>query len=152
MTKGTRNASDKIVGRLCQTPRRFAFVLSAEGAVFIVSLGQRPRIDEKTKISAEGAIHFPPPQLAMHTDLIRAFSACLLGIRIPGAIPQANNDIAPLALNAQRFTEPSRGDASETDGAGRRPSEREANKSNALQPSALHPSPFLVFAHEHSAN
>ena len=116
MTKGTRNASDKIVGRLCHTPRRFAFVLSAEGALFIVSLGQRPGIDEKTKISAEGAIHFPPQQLAMHTDLIRAFSACLLGIRIPGAIPQANNDIAPLALNAQRFTEPSRGDASETDG------------------------------------
>src|SRR6266446_1752595 len=133
MTKGTRNASDKIVGRLCHTPRRFAFVLSAEGALFIVSLGQRPRIDEKTKISAEGAIHFPPPQLATHTDLIRPFSACLLGIRIPGAMPQANNDIAPLAL-------------------GRRPSEREANKSNALQPSALHPSPFLVFAHEHSAN
>src|SRR5436190_13559832 len=93
MTKGTTNASDKIVGRLCHTPRRFAFLLSAEGA-----------------------IHFPPPQLAMHTDLIRAFSGCLLGIRIPGAIPQANNDIAPLALNAQRFTEPSRGDASETDG------------------------------------
>ena len=76
MTKGTRNASDKIVGRLCHTPRRFAFVLSAEGALFIVSLGQRPRIDEKTKISAEGAIHFPG-QFGASARLKRAFSACL---------------------------------------------------------------------------
>jgi hypothetical protein len=116
MRRGAKRWNDKIVGRLCQTPRRFAFVLSAEGAVFIVSLEQRPRIGRQTNISAEGAIHFPPFQLIMPTDLIRAFSASPLGILIPEAMPQTDNAIAPLALNAHRFTEPSRGDASETDG------------------------------------
>jgi hypothetical protein len=99
MTKQARNPNDQIVGRLCQSRKYsgFAFVLSAEGALFIVSLGHRPRIGETTNISAEGAIHFPPPQLTTRTDLIRAFSAYLLGIQIPGAMPQADNDIAPLA-------------------------------------------------------
>ena len=105
MTKQARKSSDQIVGRLCQTSRRFAFALSAKGAVFIASLGQRPRIGEKTTISAEGAIHFPLPQLRTRPDLIRAFSAWLLGIPIPGAMPQADNDIAPLALNPHRSAE-----------------------------------------------
>jgi hypothetical protein len=105
MTKQARNSNDQIVGYLCQTPRRFAFVLSAKGAVFIASLGQRPRIGEKTNISAEGAIHFSPPELRTRAELIRAFSACLLGIQIPGAMPQADNDIAPLALNTHRSAE-----------------------------------------------
>jgi hypothetical protein len=51
-----------IVGRLCQTPWRFSFVFSAKGAAFIASLGQSPRIGGKTNISAEGAIHFSPPE------------------------------------------------------------------------------------------
>ena len=101
MTKGTRNASGEIVSRLCQSRKLsgFAFVLSAKGAVFIASLGQRPRVGEKTNISAEGAIHFPPPQLTTRTDLIppKAFGVALLDIQIPGAMPQADNDIAPLA-------------------------------------------------------
>ena len=134
MTKQARNPNDQIVGRLCQTPRRFAFVLSAKGAVFIASLGQRPRIGEKRNISAEGAIHFPPQQLTTRTDLIRAFSACPLSIQIPGAMPQADDDIAPLALNAHRSAEPSRGDASETDGqaegrvSGKRTSQTPCNR------------------------
>ena len=123
----------QIVRRPCQTPWRFAFVLSAKGAGFIASLGQRPRIAQKRSISAEGAIHFPAPQLTTCTDLIRAFSACHPGIHIPEALPQADDDIAPLALNVHRSAEPGCGDASETD-AGRKPSERGANESNALQP------------------
>ena len=103
MTKET--PSGEIVGRLCQTPKRLVFVFGAKGAAFIASLGQRPRIREKTNISAEGAIHLPPPQMTRHTDLIRAFSACLLGIQLPGAMPQADNDIAPLALKAHRSKE-----------------------------------------------
>jgi hypothetical protein len=105
MTKEARNPSDKIVGRLCRTPWRFAFVFSAKGAVFIASLGQRPRVGGKTNISAEGAIRFSPPELRTRVELIRAFSACLLGVQIPGAMPQADNDIAPLALNTHRSAE-----------------------------------------------
>jgi hypothetical protein len=105
MMKEARNPNDESVGRLCQTPWRFAFVFSAKGAVCIASLGKRARIDGKTNISAEGAIHFSPPELRTRAELIRAFSACLLGIQIPGAMPQADNDIAPSALNTHRSAE-----------------------------------------------
>jgi hypothetical protein len=62
MTKESIDPNDEIVVRLCQTPWRFSFVFSAKGAAFIASLGQSPRIWGKTNISAEGAIHFTPPE------------------------------------------------------------------------------------------
>src|SRR5439155_10621947 len=105
MTKESRNPNDEIAERLCQTSCRFAFVFSAKGAAFIASLGQRPRIGRKTNISAEGAIHFSPPELRTRAELIRAFSACLLGTQAPGATPQADSDIAPLAPNTHRSAE-----------------------------------------------
>jgi hypothetical protein len=139
MTKETRNPSCEIVGRLCQSRKRsgFAFVPSAKGAVFIASLGQRPRVGEKTNISAEGAIHFPPSQLTTRTDLIRTFSACLLGIQIPRAMPQADNDIAPLAPNAHRSAEWSRREQSDIDGQVARPSERERASQTAYNHSGF---------------
>ena len=82
-----------------KTVGRLAFVFSAKGAAFIANLGQRPRIVGKINISAEGAIHFSPPELTTHSELIRAFSACLFGTEVPGAMPQADSDIAPLAPN-----------------------------------------------------
>jgi len=77
MMKERKSRNNEIVGRLCQTPRRFAFVFSAKRAAFIANLGQRPRIGGKINISAEGAIHFSPPELRTRAELIRAFSACL---------------------------------------------------------------------------
>ena len=62
MTKESTDPNDEIVQRLCHTPWRFNFVFSAKGAAFIASLGQSPRIGGKTNISAEGAIHFSPPE------------------------------------------------------------------------------------------
>ena len=62
MTKESTDPNDEIVQRLCHTPRRFSFVFSAKGAAFIAGLGQSPRIAGKTNISAEGAIHFSPPE------------------------------------------------------------------------------------------
>jgi hypothetical protein len=125
MTKEVRNSNDECVGRLCQTLWRLVFVFSAKGAAFtacppqdgfaVANLGQRPRIGGKTNISAEGAIHFSPPELRMHAELIRAFSACLLGIQIPGAMPQADSDIAPLARTTHPCAEWSRGDVSDMD-------------------------------------
>src|SRR6266404_4528199 len=44
--------------------------------------------------------------IEMTLDVNRAFSAwCFDLIRIPGALPQAKNEIAPLALNTNRFAE-----------------------------------------------
>jgi hypothetical protein len=127
MTKEVRNSNREREG--CpprRTLRRFVFVFSAKGAAFIASppqdgfavanLGQRPRIGGKTNISAEGAIHFSPPELRMRAELIRAFIACLLRIQIPGAMPHADCDIAPLAPTTHSFAEWSRGDVSDIDG------------------------------------
>jgi len=60
MTKESTDPNDEIVQRLCHTPWRFSFVFSAKGAAFIASLGQS--LGGKTNISAEGAIHFSPPE------------------------------------------------------------------------------------------
>jgi len=44
--------------------------------------------------------------IEMTLDVNRAFSAwCFDLLRIPGALPQAKNEIAPLALNTNRFAE-----------------------------------------------
>src|SRR6266516_1790565 len=139
MTKESRNPNDGIVGRLYQSRMLsgFAFVLSAKGVAFIASpppdgfavanLGQRPRIGGKTNISAEGAIHFSPPELRTRAELIppKVFGVALLGTQVPGAMPQADSDITPLAQNTHRSAEWSRGDASDIDGRPIRARERE---------------------------
>src|SRR5438093_10888606 len=93
MTKESRNPNDEIAERLCQTSWRFAFVFSAKGAAFIASLGQRPRIGGKTNISAEGAIHFSPPELRTRVELIppKAFGVALQGIQVPEAMSQVRH-------------------------------------------------------------
>ncbi len=66
----------------------------ANGAAFIGSRGQRPRINEAKSPSAESATH-----LAVESRLQR-FIDRMLGI--PGALPQAALTKAPLALNRSR--------------------------------------------------
>jgi len=53
-----------------------------------------------TTISDESAIHFPRLDLGARAQLIRAFSAWTRGDEIPGAMPQAERDVAPSARNA----------------------------------------------------
>src|SRR5258708_33042642 len=58
----------------------------------IWSLGQRLRVVEP-QTNAESAIHLGLSWMN------RAFSACSRGHQISGAMPQAESDMAPLALN-----------------------------------------------------
>ena len=71
-------------------------VCTAKGAGFNQSLGQRPRIPEIPSVSAEGAIH---RQRYAHADESRFQRSCIRGTSIPGAVPQAKSEIAPLALH-----------------------------------------------------
>jgi hypothetical protein len=60
---------------------------------FTCSLGQRPRfLRIKKRVALKARPIFKPA-------LSRAFSAVSLWIKDPGALPQANNDIAPSALH-----------------------------------------------------
>ena len=58
------------------------YLLSAKGAAFIASLGQRPRIYKAQSASAESATHFRPE------SRFQRFVNNV--IRIPGAVPQAH--------------------------------------------------------------
>jgi hypothetical protein len=81
-------------------------VCSAKGAGFntsppqdgfaVANLGQRPRIPEIPSVSAEGAIH---RQRYAHADESRFQRSCIRETSIPGAVPQAKSEIAPLALH-----------------------------------------------------
>ena len=71
----------------------------AKGAVSLPAWGNAPGfVKRKQPVSAEGAIHFRH-QFDPAAWLKRAFSACCWCNRIPGAVPQANADIASSALN-----------------------------------------------------
>ncbi len=86
-------------GALCR------FLFSAEGAGFISSppqdgfavanLGQRPRTGESLNASAEGAIQRRPGAQPYESRFQRS---CMAGQSIPGALPQAKRETAPLAL------------------------------------------------------
>ena len=67
----------------------------ANGAAFIDSLGQRPRMHEAKSPSAESAAHF-----RVGSRLQRFIDNCLSGF--PGVLPQANLTRAPLALKRCR--------------------------------------------------
>jgi hypothetical protein len=77
-------------------PAPKARVCSAKGAAFNQSLGQRPRIPEIPSVSAEGATH---RQRHAHADESRFQRSRIRGTSIPGAVPQAKSEIAPLALH-----------------------------------------------------
>jgi hypothetical protein len=73
------------------------YVISAEGAVS-PQPGATPQDAEDPKTpSAESAIHFRHGKSSAR--LRRAFSAGLPLERDPGALPQATDEAAPLALN-----------------------------------------------------
>jgi hypothetical protein len=76
-------------GALCR------FLFSAEGAGFNPSLGQRPRTGESLNASAEGAIQPRPGAQPYESRFQRS---CMAGQSIPGALPQAKRETAPLAL------------------------------------------------------
>ncbi len=76
-------------GALCR------FLFSAEGAGFNPSLGQRPRTGESLNASAEGAIQRRPGAQPYES---RFQHSCMAGQSIPGALPQAKRETAPLAL------------------------------------------------------
>ena len=78
-------------------PAPKARVFSAKGAAFNPSLGQRPRIRETSSVSAEDATH---GRRYAHVDESRFQRSCIRGASIPGAVPQAKSEIAPLALHA----------------------------------------------------
>jgi hypothetical protein len=71
-------------------------VRSANGAAFNQSLGQRPRIPETPSVSAESATH---RQRYAHADESRLQRSCIRGTSISEGVPQAKNEIAPLALD-----------------------------------------------------
>jgi hypothetical protein len=77
-------------------PAPKARVFSARGAAFNPSLGQRPRIRETPSVSAEGATH---GRRYARADESRFQRSCIWGTSIPGAVPQAKSEIAPLALH-----------------------------------------------------
>jgi hypothetical protein len=77
-------------------PAPKARVFSAKGAAFNQSLGQRPRIQEPPSVSAEGATH---GRRYGRADESRFQRSCIWGTSIPGAVPQAKSEIAPLALH-----------------------------------------------------
>jgi hypothetical protein len=73
-----------------------ARVFSAKGAAFNPSLGQRPRIRETPSVSAECATQ---ARRYAHADESRLQRSCIRGTSLPGALPQAKSEIAPLALH-----------------------------------------------------
>ena len=86
-------------------------VFSAKGAAFSQSLGKRPRFQETPSVSAEGATH---RRRHAHADESRFQRSCIWGASIPGAVPQAKSEIAPLALHTGQ-------NVSEAGRTGRRP-------------------------------
>jgi len=91
------------------TPK--ARVFSAKGATFNSSLGRRPRVRETPSVSAEGATH---SRRFAHADESRFQRLCIWGASIPGALPQAKSEIAPLAPHTGQ-------NVSEAGRTGRRP-------------------------------
>jgi hypothetical protein len=80
-------------------PAPKARVCSAKGAAFNQILGQRPRIPEIPSVSAESAIHRHVHIAGGESRLQRS---CIRGTSIPGAVPQAKSEIAPLALHTDQ--------------------------------------------------
>lgn len=76
-------------------PRERKF--SAKGAVSFKAWGSAPGNWANRNPSADSAIHFG----TFPSALSRAFSAAARCYSNPGAMPQASNDIAPLALHDQ---------------------------------------------------
>jgi hypothetical protein len=73
---------------------------SAKGAASIQKPGATPQDFRDIKPSALKARFTFGAGLHRYLELNRAFSACFWFNRIPGALPQAKGDIAPLALNS----------------------------------------------------
>jgi hypothetical protein len=73
---------------------------SAKGATSIQKPGATPQTCTNIKPSAlKARFTFGAGLLNKYLELNRAFSACSWLNRIPGALPQANGETAPLALN-----------------------------------------------------
>jgi hypothetical protein len=73
---------------------------SAKGATSIQKPGATPQACTNIKPSAlKARFTFGAGLLHKYLELNRAFSACSWLNRIPGALPQANSETAPLALN-----------------------------------------------------
>ena len=73
---------------------------SAKGATSIQKPGATPQACTNIKPSAlKARFTFGAGSLNGYLELNRAFSACFWLNRIPGALPQANGETAPLALN-----------------------------------------------------
>jgi hypothetical protein len=73
---------------VAQAPRLFS--ISAKGASFICSLGQRPRDSTKPKTaSAEGAIHPSAILCNPQTTVESRFQRLFVKQSNPGAMPQA---------------------------------------------------------------
>jgi hypothetical protein len=64
------------------------YIVSAKGAEFNLSLGQRPRIRERANASTEGAT-----QRNVQLGESRLQRSCIVERSIPGALPQAGNDM-----------------------------------------------------------
>jgi hypothetical protein len=69
------------------------YLFSAKGAVSLPAWGNAPGLVKSPSASAGSAIYFGT------VALNRAFSAYRRSLQIPGALPQATSDIAPLAPN-----------------------------------------------------
>jgi hypothetical protein len=73
---------------------------SAKGAISIQKPGATPQACTNIKPSAlKARFTFGAGSLNGYLELNRAFSACFWLNRIPGALPKANGETAPLALN-----------------------------------------------------
>ena len=73
---------------------------SAKGATSIQKPGATPQACTNIKPSAlKARFTFGAGSLNGHLELNRAFSACFWLNRIPGALPRATGETAPLALN-----------------------------------------------------
>jgi hypothetical protein len=73
---------------------------SAKGATSIQKPGATPQACRNIKPSAlKARFTFGAGPLNGYLELNRAFSACFSLNRIPGALPQAKGEAAPLALN-----------------------------------------------------
>jgi hypothetical protein len=75
-------------------------LLSAKGAAFISQPGAMPQDRRNRKFPAlKARFTFRQFQKARGCELNRAFSADRHCNRMPGTLPQAKADVAPLALN-----------------------------------------------------
>ena len=80
-------------------PGRRSFVcVSAKGAAFNVEPGATPQVSWRAEIPALKARFSLRP--SAKAEMKRAFSARIRADKFPGAMPQALNNAAPLALNA----------------------------------------------------